>query len=334
MRRVVLKDVALEAGVSINTVSRALNDRPEISAETKERVLQTAVRLGYRPNKLARGLRSNKTEIIGVIVADISNPFFAPVVQGMGRRAKELGYGLILQDTGEEYDAEEEAVRTMQYGQVDGVLLTPVQTDKQSVLQLQGTGIPFVLVARYFADPDTDYVAADDIQGGYLATKHLIENGHDRIAFISGPAYNSSARERMAGYMQALNEHEISPDLQLIRKPALTMEDGFIHAMDILKRVKPRPTAFFTFSDFVALGVMQALREEKVKVPADMAVVGYDDIAFASCLEVPLTTVRMPKREIGQEAVQLLVEKLEGKHTTRCTQVKLPVELVVRASSC
>jgi len=333
MSRVVLKDVAREAGVSINTVSRAMNDRPEISSETKERVLQAAMKLGYKPNKFARALRSNKAEIIGVIVADISNPFFAPIVQGMGRKARCLGYGLILQDTGEDCDTEVEAVRTLEYEQVDGVVMTPVQTHKRAVLELQDTGVPFVLVARHFADLETDFVAADDAQGGYLAASHLIERGHTRIAFINGPDYNSSARERMAGYAQALDEHAISVAPELIRQPALTMEDGYAHTMDILARVRPSPTAFFAFSDYVALGIMQALREKKVNVPIDAAVVGYDDITFSSCLDVALTTVRIPKQEMGEVAIQMLVEKLERKNVGLREQIKLPVELVVRASS-
>jgi len=333
MNRVTLRDVARKAGVSINTVSRALNDRPEISPETKERVLRAAAKLGYRPNKLARGLRSNKTEIIGVIVGDIANPFFSAVVQGMGKKARGLGYSLILQDTGEDYENEEEAVRIMQYEQVDGVLLTPVQTDKKSVQLLQEAGIPFVLVARYFTDIETDYVVADDAQGGWLATTHLIDRGHKRIAFINGPSYNSSARERMEGYTRALCEHGIEVDDRLIRTCALTMEDGYVHTKDILREIRPRPTAFFAFSDFVALGIMQALRGKGIKVPRDMAVVGYDDIAFASCLEVPLTTVRMPKREMGAKAVEILIKKIEQKGAAGRCQVKMPVELVVRESS-
>ena len=333
MRRITLKDVAREAGVSINTASRALNDRPEIHPDTKERVLRAAAKLGYRPNKLARGLRSNKTEIIGVIVGDIANPFFSAVVQGMGKKAKSLGYSLILQDTGEDYENEEEAVRIMQYEQVDGVLLTPVQTDKKTVQLLQEAGIPFVLVARYFTDIEADYVVADDAQGGWLATTHLIDRGHKRIAFINGPSYNSSARERMEGYTRALCEHGIAVDDRLIRTCALTMEDGYVHTKDMLRKIRPRPTAFLAFSDFVALGIMQALREKGIKVPRDMAVVGYDDIAFASCLEVPLTTVRMPKREMGERAVEVLIEKIEQKEAAQHRQVKMPVELVVRESS-
>ena len=326
-----IKDVARAAGVSINTVSRALNGKPDVNSETKRQVLEAAERLNYMPNRLARGLRSNKTGVIGVIVADIANPFFSAVVKGMGEAAKDLGYSIILQDTGENCENEEEAIHIMQSEHVDGVLITPVQTDKKSILMLEESGIPFVLVARHFSDVDTDFVVADDVQGGYLATTHLIEKGHERIAFINGPSYNSSAIERFQGYNKALNEHNIKVNERLITNGALTMEDGYAHARALLAKSAPNPTALFTFSDFVALGAMKAVREAGLRIPDDMAIVGYDDIAFAFCLEVPLTTVRIPKREIGEEVVSILGKKMSGE---KChSRLRMPVELVVRQSS-
>jgi len=331
MERTTIKDVAREVGVSINTVSRALNGKPDVSSETRRLVLKTAQRLNYMPNKLARGLRSNKTGIIGVIVADIANPFFSAVVKGMGKAAKELGYSIILQDTSENYKNEEEAIQIMISEQVDGLLITPVQTEKRSIHMLQESGIPFVLVARYFDDADTDYVVADDVQGGYLATAHLIEKGHEKIAFINGPAYNSSAIERFQGYKKALEEHDIGLNESLIRNGALTMEDGYTYGKALLMDHDPQPTALFTFSDFVALGAMKAVREAGLRIPEDIAIVGYDDIDFAFCLESPLTTIRFPKREIGEEAISVLEKKIDGQ---KChSNLKIPVELVIRQSS-
>ena len=331
MERTTIKEVAREAGVSINTVSRALNGKPDVSPETRRQVLAVAERLNYMPNKLARGLRSNKTGIIGVIVADIANPFFSAVVKGMGKAAKELGYSIILQDTGENYKNEEEAIQIMISEQVDGLLITPVQTEKRSIHMLQESGIPFVLVARYFDDVDTDYVVADDVQGGYLATAHLIEKGHEKIAFINGPAYNSSAIERFQGYKKALEEHNIGLNESLIRNGALTMEDGYTYGKALLMDHDPQPTALFTFSDFVALGAMKAVHELGLRIPDDIAIVGYDDIDFAFCLESPLTTIRFPKREIGEEVVSILAKKMNGDGCH--SRLKMPVELVVRQSS-
>ncbi len=331
MERPTIKDVARAVGVSINTVSRALNAKPDVSPETRRQVLEVAKRLNYMPNKLARGLRSNKTGVIGVIVADIANPFFSAVVKGMGKAAKELGYSIILQDTGENYENEEEAIQIMISEQVDGLLITPVQTEKRTIRMLQESNIPFVLVARYFDDVDTDYVVADDVQGGYLATTHLIERGHEKIAFINGPFYNSSAIERFQGYKKALAEHDIQLNEELIRNGALTMEDGYTRGKALLMGHEPRPTALFTFSDFVALGAMKAVHEVGLRIPGDIAIVGYDDIDFAFCLESPLTTIRFPKREMGEEVVSLLERKMSGEECH--SRLKMPVELVVRQSS-
>lgn len=331
MQRTTIRDVAQAAGVSINTVSRALNGKPDVNPETKRLIVEVAERLSYMPNKLARGLRSNKTGIIGVIVADIANPFFSAVVKGVGKAAKELSYSIILQDTSESYEGEEQAIHTMRSEYVDGVLITPVQTDNKSILMLQESGIPFVLVARHFSDVKTDYVVADDVQGGYLATKHLIENGHEKIAFINGPAYNSSAIERFQGYKKALGESHIKIDESLIRNGALTMEDGYAHAQALLENGAPKPTALFTFSDFVALGAMKAVHEAGLRIPNDIAIVGYDDVAFAFCLEVPLTTVRVQKRRLGEEAMTALEKKIDGQKGDR--QLRIPVDLVVRQSS-
>jgi len=331
MQKITIRDVARAAGVSINTVSRALNGKPGVNTETKRLILGVAESLNYTPNKLARGLRSNKTGVIGVIIADVTNPFFSAMVKGMGKAAKELGYSIILQDTGESYEGEEQAIHTMRSERVDGVLITPVQTDKKSILMLQEFGIPFVLVARHFSDVDTDYVVADDVQGGYLAASHLIEKGHEKIAFINGPSYNSSAIERFQGYEKALNEHHIKVDETLIRNGALTMEDGCIHTKALLANSAPRPTALFTFSDFVALGAIKAVHEVGLRIPDDIAIVGYDDVAFAFCLEVPLTTVRVQKRRLGEEAISVLEKKMNGQKNH--DHLKIPVDLVVRQSS-
>lgn len=329
--RPTIYDVAKATSFSINTVSRALNGKPDINPDTKLLILDAAKKLRYTPNKLARGLRSNKTGVMGVIVADVSNPFFSAVVKGMGRAAKELGYSIILQDTSEDYANEEEAIQIMQTEQVDGVLITPVQTDDRSIGMLEESGIPFVLIARYFDGIDTDCVVADDIQGGYLATSHLIAAGHERIAFINGPACNSSAIERFQGYRKALVEHGLRVDDALVTYGALTTEDGCSQAREMLgDRAAARPTALFAFSDFVALGAMKAVREAKLRIPRDIAIVGYDDIDFAVCLEVPLTTIRVPKEEIGETGVRILCKKIQGEVCH--ARLKLPVELVVRES--
>jgi LacI family transcriptional regulator len=333
VKRVTIKDIANVTGFSINTVSRALNSKPEIRTETKEKILETATRLGYRPNRLAQGLRLNKTATIGVIVTDVANPFFSALVKGVAKAARDLGYSIILQDTDEDYAGEEEAIQVMLSEQVDGLLITPVQNRKETIEKLAAARFPFVLLGRYFDDLETAYVVPNDYQGGFLATEHLLEQGHTRIAMVNGPLHISSARERFQGFSDALAQFTLPIERSLVVTGALTVEDGLDLSRPILKQA-PRPSAIVCYSDFVAFGVMQAIREIGLSIPDDIAVIGFDDVRMASCLQVPLTTIRSPKEELGRQAMQVLARRLRGDQDAPVVQQqKLDVELVVRGST-
>ena len=331
MTKPTIRDVADLAEVSINTVSRALNGKPDVHPTTRAAVLEAARQLNYVPNRLARRLRTDRTGVFGVIVADISNPFFAMVVKGMGDAVRDLECSLILQDSGEALERELEAIHVMRSEHVDSILITPTRFRDGSVDALRSTGVPFVLVGRTFGDAETDHVAPDDEQVGRLATSHLLDRGHRRIALINGPENNSSAHGRRSGYLAALAERGAtsSPDLQ--RSEALTLEDGRRFALELLTQTAERPTAVFAFSDLVALGAVQAIREMGMTIPDDVAIVGCDDIPFGACLEVPLTSVRIPTHAMGREAVAIADRRLSGDRTA--AQVKMPVELIVRDSS-
>ena len=333
MKRVTLRDIASLTGFSINTVSRALNNKEEVNTDTRTKILAAAAQFGYRPNRLAKGLRSNKTGTIGIVVADVANPFFSALVKGIARAARELDYSIILQDSDENYAAEEEAIQVLLAEQVDGILITPVQSEQETIERLIKAHFPFVLVGRYFHDLDTNYVVPDDYQGGFIATDHLLRLGHRRIAMVNGPLHISSARERFQGFSDALAKYDIPVDKSLVSTGALTVEEGLDLARCILKRV-PRPSAIVCYSDFVAFGVMQAIREIGLSIPEDIAVVGFDDVRMASCLQVPLTTIQSPKEELGRQAMQLLVHRLEKNHHDGETdQRKLDVTLIPRESS-
>ena len=333
MKRVTLRDIASLTGFSINTVSRALNNKEEVNTDTRTKILAAAAQFGYRPNRLAKGLRSNKTGTIGIVVADVANPFFSALVKGIARAARELDYSIILQDSDENYAAEEEAIQVLLAEQVDGILITPVQSEQETIERLIKAHFPFVLVGRYFHDLDTNYVVPDDYQGGFIATDHLLQQGHRRIAMVNGPLHISSARERFQGFSDALAKYDVPIDRSLVSTGALTVEEGLDLARSILKRV-PRPSAIVCYSDFVAFGVMQAIREIGLSIPEDIAVVGFDDARMASCLQVPLTTIQSPKEELGRQAMQLLVHRLEKDHHDGETdQRKLDVTLIPRESS-
>jgi LacI family transcriptional regulator len=333
MSHVTLKDIAKEAGVSTTTVSRALNNKDDIKPPTKEKILKIVKQMGYTPNAVARGLKIKRTETIGVVIADISDPFFAPIVKGIEKAARQEGYHLILCDTDENYETEREALKTLIEKRVDGLLITPTQTGYHDIVELKKKKIPFVLLGRHFDFEllETDYVCTDDVKGALSATTYLIERGHRRILFINGPNYICSAKERLAGYKRALLEAGVEIDESLIREGGIKMEDGYRIMKEELEKAS-RFTAVFAYSDFVALGVIRALKEARLEIPRDLAVVGYDDIDVTSFLEVPLTTVRIPKYELGVEGFKLLKKKMAGEVDSP-KKVIFSTELVVRKSA-
>lgn len=331
-----MKDVAEAVGVSVNTVSRALNNKPDIKESTKREILEVAEKLNYHPNRLAQGLRRQKSGIIGVIVADIANPYFSTLVKGLEEAATEKDYSIILQDTDEKYEKEVEAVETMIEERVDGIVISPVQTESGTIEKLQEHNIPFVLVARRFGDIETDYVISDEVNGAFHATNYLLEKGHERIAFINGPVHNSSAIDRLKGFKEAFSHKGREPDEEIITHGAVSTEDGRLY-FDRLMEKDVDFTAVFTFSDYVALGVLHAARSRNIDIPGDLEVVGYDDIEIARCLSIPLSSVKVPKRKMGRKALDILVNKINSSgETPRNSEkrgnfkVKLPTKFIIR----
>lgn len=329
-----MKDVAREGGVSINTVSRALNDKPDVNENTKKRILEIADRLNYVPNFLAKGLVTKNTKTIGVIVSDNANPFFARIIKGTEDFARSKGYNIILCNTDERYEREEEAIRLLREKRVDGLVitLTPAQKKRTDILELKRSGVPFILLNRHMDDIMTDYVINDNVYGAYLAVSHLVKSGHKRVGYISGPSQISSVRERLEGYKKVLFENNIEFDNLLVKESNLKMEDGYRLIKEFLE-LENRPTAVFTYSDILAIGALKALKEARLKVPKDMALVGYDDIEFSAFLEVPLTTVHQPRYRIGEEGAKILINRIEKKDSEGLQQIVLKPELVIRESA-
>ena len=332
MSHVTLRDIAKEAGVSTTTISRALNNKPDVSSKTKDKIIKIAKNLGYTPNLLAKSLRSKKSKTIGVVLADISNPFFSAVAKGVENAARKKSYSIILCNTDEEYEKEEEALQVLVEKRVDGLLITPVQKEYKDILRIKEQKIPLVLVGRHFDTIGTNSVVSDDSLGGFLATEYLIKKGHRKILYISGPLHISSASERLNGYKEALKKYKISFKKKLVRGYTAKMDEAYMLMRKLLKE-KLDFTAIFTFSDFLAFGIMKALREEKLKIPDDVAVVGYDDIEFSSILEIPLTTVHMPKYRLGMEGTNMLIDEIEGKNSGKPQKLVIKPELIVRESA-
>jgi len=335
-KSITLHDIAEAAGVSFNTVSRALNDKPDISAKTRQHVLETASRLDYHPNRLARGLRQRRTSTIGVVVADLANTFFAEVVEGIERVATDKGYSIILANSEERGDRELAAVRTLVEHQVDGVLIAPTQHQRSALEYLSHRGVPYCLLARFFDGFTEDAVVNDDQAGARMAVAYLLAGGHRRILFINGPSRVSSARWRLAGYHQAHAEAGLQIDEGLIVETEARMEDGLAAVRRSLDE-KPGFSAVFCFSDYLSFGAIQALRAADLSIPGDVAVMGYDDVALAAAFNPALTTVRIAKMLLGRIAGEKLISRLEGVEpageTTADKVTTLTPELVIRSSA-
>jgi LacI family transcriptional regulator len=326
-----IRDVARIAGVSVTAAHRALNGKAELSSDKRARVLEAARELNYVPSAAARALVSGKTNTIGMVVTDNSSPVYAGVVRGVEEITNAAGFGLLLCNSGDSQERAISCLETLRAKQVDGVLITPVQTDRRDIAHLHETATPYVLLMRHFAEIDSDYVITDNETGGYEATVHLLDLGHTRIGHVAGPACVSSAQGRMAGYRRALTERGISIPEDLIAHAPFTIGGGYDASLALLDRPN-RPSAIFASNDLQAVGVMKAARALDLKIPDDLALVGGDDIELAEFLEVPLTTFHQPLREIGSLGAEILIERLRDESEEK-RRVVLTPRLIVRRSS-
>ena len=320
--------VAEKAEVSVNTASRAINNKPDINLETKKRVIQIAKELGYVRNATAVALRTRKTGTIGVVIADNRNPFYAEVLSGMEEAAREKNYHIILANTQRDYQKEEEAINLLLAKRVDGLLIAPVQDRDDDIKNLIDANIPFVVVGRDFKNIEVDAIYNDEVKGGFLATEYLIKKGHKRIALIDGFLYKSPAKGRLEGYKKALNKYRISLDESLISVGDINIEDGYERTKQMLEKNLDF-TAIFAYNDMMAFGAMQAIKEKGLRIPEDIGLIGYDDILFSSLISPALTTIRLKKQELGVKSVKLLFSRING-NRKKTKKVMLGVELVVR----
>jgi DNA-binding LacI/PurR family transcriptional regulator len=335
--RVSIKDIAKAAGVSHSTVSRALSDSPLVSDETKGRIQRLAQEMGYSPNTLARSLVTRQTYTVGVVVTTIADPFVAEVVQGIEATAHDYNYTVILCSSGAKPEREIAAVEMLRSKRVDGVIVTSSRIGALYLEHLERIGAPIVLINNHNEQSGryTFTVTVDNRHGGCLATEHLVQLGHRRIAYVTAPADHSSDLDRMAGYRQALVAGGIEPDAALI-VPGNGRADGGERGLQALIELSEPPSAVFCYNDMTAIGLMHAARQVGLSVPRDMAVVGFDDIPFASYFYPPLTTIAQPKVEMGRLAMKMALSLMtigEENHEEELSNVVVRGKLVVRAST-
>jgi LacI family transcriptional regulator len=328
-----LTDIARKTGFSVSTVSRVLHDQTrkyKISEETSIAVRRAAEELGYTPNKLARGLRLKKTHMIGVIVPDVSNPFFAMVVKSVSKGARRAGYGITVSDSDEESNIEEESLRALLETRVDGLLIAAVGQEYGHIRDVKRIRTPLVMIDRWSSDLEVDAISVDNFKGGYLATDHLLREGHRKIALIQGRRGTNANEGRLQGYLKAMKEANVIVPPQYVVGDDFGTLNGYIETKSLLQ-LKDPPSAIFAAGDLIALGVLQALKEESVVIPKNISLVTFDDPSFASYLSPPLTAVEQPVEKMGEMAVQLLIHRMRAPDA-EIKQVLLEPRLIVRES--
>jgi LacI family transcriptional regulator len=328
---VTIREVAQAASVSPATVSRALNGPSAVRPDVRDRVLKAVAELGYRPNGRARSLRTRATMVLGVLVSDIMNPFFTAVVRSVEDTAQEAGYSVILANTDEDLQKEARYLEVAAAEQVAGVVLSPASTSQTRVDVLTERGIPVVTFDRRLRTAEVDSVTIDNVQAAREATLHLVAQGCRRIGFIAGLATTTTGEDRLAGYRAALTRSGRPVDERLIARGNYRREGGYAAARQLLHAGRA-PDGLFVSNNLMTLGALDALAEAGLRVPEDIAVVGFDDATWALGQRSQLTVVSQPTYELGQQATNLLLRRV-GREELPVQRIVLRATLTVRASS-
>lgn len=328
-----LQEVARRAKVSIATVSRVLNKSDKVVPATYAVVEKALRELGYRPSRVARRLRmkDGRAHLVGLIIPDIQNPFYAEIARGVEDAAYAAQYALLLCNSDENVEKERFYLDVMRSESVDGIVLPPFDDTDSAVIEMITSGMPVVCVDRSLSKVKTDLVEVDNYRGAFEAVAHLLDRGHKQIGLIEGRTQVSTSRERRRGYVDALAERGIAVRKDLMRAGDFKQESGRVLANELLGLRKP-PTALFVCNNLMTVGALAALHQREMRVPKDVAVVGFDDLPWAEAMDPPLTLVRQPAYEVGRQAMELLLKRIMEPARPAVT-VRLLPELMIRRSS-
>ncbi len=329
---VTIKDIAKEAKVSIATVSRVINNKSEgVGQETRERIQKIIKDMNYYPNRVARGMVTKKSNILGLILPDISNPFFPDLVRGLEDTASKSGYNIVLCNSDNNKDKEASYIRVLKENNAAGIFyISVIKKNDNNLNLLLDSKIPFVLMDRRINIEKVPKIYTDNMTGMYEMVEYLIENGHNHIAYISGPKHNSSSDQRLEGYKKALSDSGISVNVDIIKIGDYKIESGRQHMLDLLEQGN-KFTAVACANDMMAVGALEVLKDKKLKVPKEISITGYDDIFMASVTSPKLTTVAQPKYEMGCIAAELMIKLVQGQKISRM-EVILHSTLAIRES--
>jgi DNA-binding LacI/PurR family transcriptional regulator len=323
-------DIAREANVSQSTVSRVLNNSPRISEATRQRVREAMARLGYSPNAAARTLTTGRSNLIGLVVSNITNPFYPEVIEAVVATAAKEDYNVVLCNAQENWELQSAHLELLIEHQVDGAILTSSLLDSELRLAKMALDrIPLVMVNRTVNGFSVDSVHLDNTEAGRIVARHLAKLGHRRLGFVGGRQETSTNTDRLAGFRQALTELGIELSPEHVVHGAFTYDSGYASACQLIA-LSDRPSALFCANDLIALGVMDAVYDAGLRVPQDVAIVGVDDVAAASLRPLALTTVRQPAAEMGSRAVKLLLERFRDGRQGEPLEIVLRPKLIVR----
>ena len=322
-----IKDVAQAAGVSTATVSRVLADSSRVKAETRKRVMDAVEQLSYRPNLIARSLRAQKSARIGLVVSDIRNPFFTAISRAVEDAAYEQGYSVLLCNTDENPEKEELYLNVLHDENVAGIIFSPTQKFGARLATFE-SNIPFVIIDRAVGTKQADMVLLDNVGAGYELTTHLIENGYRKLAGLFGNA-STTGKERNKGFREALSDHQLKPVAEHFISPRI--KQGYETTFAMLEQTE-RPDAIFTSNSLLTAGAFQAIRDRKLRVPNEVALVGFDETTWGALVDPPVTLIAQPTEEIGRTATELLFQRIE-EPTRSPKTVILKGTLIPRGSS-
>lgn len=330
---VTLKDIAEAGGFSITAVSRALSGKDGVSEETRQKIQAIAKEMGYVPNIVARSLRTKRTKTLGVIIEDITKPYFGKIVKGIDDTAKALGYDILICNTNLDPAQELRSVNTLLQRSVDGIIFHPSQLTDKGVKLLKKSGIPFVCISRRFPNIKTDYVITNNRDGIKTIFNYLVSKGCRNILFINSPTFSSSSQDRMVGYREALQENGFEYREELVMISKSNFEAAYSSMLQWIDQ-KVNFDSVLCGRDEIAIGVMEALLERGYRIPDDIRITGYDDLDSSRYLKIPLTTMHQPVYEIGQKSVEILINWINSKTAkTGFEEVVLSSKLIVRASA-
>ena len=330
-----IDDVAKLANVSKATVSAVLNDKPGVSDSTREKVLDIIKKFNYRPNQIARSLSIKATKSIGLVIKEIDNPYYMKVMRGVFDACSRLGYTVLLGSSELSFSKEEESIETLVNQRVDGLIISPLQgknRDFSYLAGLQSMQYPLVMLGK-ITNYNTNVVDIENKRAAYAAVSYLIKSGYQKIAYFTGPKNSLHSEDRAEGYKLALSDNNLPVIDKFIADAGSYFENGYTVGKEMFTRPGDKPSAVFCYNDVVAIGLIEALLELKIKAPGDVAVIGFDNIDFCKYAKIPVTTIDNPAEQIGQKATELLVRQINNREMPLNENIILDTKLIIRSSA-